>query len=469
MADYTIEGTLSEDARVLIIDESDWSLESNTEESSGDYIIEGLNSNSKTVVARHSTGEALVYGNITPIETTCPAITLPYDYTFSDLSNGFTLQESNHCDWMSKDDKYPVFSDSVESYDSSWTGGFVFNSQDSTYMISNFSLKGNFSQAMAYLSPENPFQSVDPGGITHSFKIRDVANRNYINIWYGSSDGHKLWVTVARQGVGTHEVNAISFSDYEAELRIDRSGNSFTAWLGNTSYGPYTIADVGAHMLMEITSGYWTTAVDQDFMLDRLRIGSGTVVYPEIQDFTGENGAAVDSSFWEDQNPSNPTVIDTNRAKQHLESGMADPIIRTVNAISGDFSVSVDWEIGAGASSTWWYQYIELLWNNDDDSTWIGRSYSSEGGVGHKVVTYSKDEGVSTLGDYTNNTDTSGTFVLVRTGSTIRTYWKSTNVGWTLWNSPVSVSGDVDIRLVISNGDNDPTTTVYWDNFRLYN
>ena len=63
MAPYKISGT-TDAARIIIIKESDWSIESNTNESSGSYGVDGLESGKKLVLARKSDGEALAFGNV---------------------------------------------------------------------------------------------------------------------------------------------------------------------------------------------------------------------------------------------------------------------------------------------------------------------------------------------------------------------------------------------------------------------
>lgn len=61
---YKISGTLNDSARILVLKESDWSVESNSLESVGDYEIESLVSGTKTVVAINSAGEIVGYGNV---------------------------------------------------------------------------------------------------------------------------------------------------------------------------------------------------------------------------------------------------------------------------------------------------------------------------------------------------------------------------------------------------------------------
>lgn len=62
---YKIEGNVSEQSRVLILSESDFSIENSTVES-GTYEIEGLSSGRKLVVARSNSGQAAGYGYVDP-------------------------------------------------------------------------------------------------------------------------------------------------------------------------------------------------------------------------------------------------------------------------------------------------------------------------------------------------------------------------------------------------------------------
>jgi len=66
---YKISGTKNETARVLVIKESDWSIESNTViEGSGAYEVDTIEAGgTKTVTAETTEGETLVFGGITPI------------------------------------------------------------------------------------------------------------------------------------------------------------------------------------------------------------------------------------------------------------------------------------------------------------------------------------------------------------------------------------------------------------------
>ena len=60
-----ISGALSEALRIVIINESDWSIENNEEKSGETYYI-ATTTGAKLVAARKSDGESVIYGNVTP-------------------------------------------------------------------------------------------------------------------------------------------------------------------------------------------------------------------------------------------------------------------------------------------------------------------------------------------------------------------------------------------------------------------
>ncbi len=67
---YKISGTKSETSRVMVLKESDWSIESNTVVSgSGSYEIDGLVTGNKLVFSRANDGEVIGYGNVVGIES----------------------------------------------------------------------------------------------------------------------------------------------------------------------------------------------------------------------------------------------------------------------------------------------------------------------------------------------------------------------------------------------------------------
>lgn len=63
---YRISGNLTESARIIVINESDDTIEYNGEFSAGNYEIELEDTNYKTVIARKSDGEVVGFGKVTP-------------------------------------------------------------------------------------------------------------------------------------------------------------------------------------------------------------------------------------------------------------------------------------------------------------------------------------------------------------------------------------------------------------------
>jgi hypothetical protein len=62
---YIISGNTSVDSRIIVLNESDWAIDTNEEVTSGSYSV-STSSGTKTVIARSSDGECVGYGNVTP-------------------------------------------------------------------------------------------------------------------------------------------------------------------------------------------------------------------------------------------------------------------------------------------------------------------------------------------------------------------------------------------------------------------
>ena len=70
---YKISGSKSETARIIILKESDWSIEANTIVSgSGNYEIEELESGNKLILARNNDGWVEGFGTVASVEYAAP-------------------------------------------------------------------------------------------------------------------------------------------------------------------------------------------------------------------------------------------------------------------------------------------------------------------------------------------------------------------------------------------------------------
>jgi len=102
---YKISGNLSDASKIIIVKESDWSIERIVDEGSGDYTIDLLSSGNKTIISRKSDGEALSFGNVEAASFTetvgdrgffMGGVTNVIDYiTISSLGNAADFGDTN--------------------------------------------------------------------------------------------------------------------------------------------------------------------------------------------------------------------------------------------------------------------------------------------------------------------------------------------------------------------------------------
>ena len=62
-----IRGSIDSESRLIVLDELTMSIETNAVFSAGEWEIEALNTNTKTIIARSADGDSYGYGNVSPI------------------------------------------------------------------------------------------------------------------------------------------------------------------------------------------------------------------------------------------------------------------------------------------------------------------------------------------------------------------------------------------------------------------
>lgn len=65
---FKISGTLSSTARIIVLDETSWMVEANTQNPAGNYIIELGNTNFKTILAIGEDGSSESYTGVVPVD-----------------------------------------------------------------------------------------------------------------------------------------------------------------------------------------------------------------------------------------------------------------------------------------------------------------------------------------------------------------------------------------------------------------
>lgn len=91
---YKITGNLNEDARIIILQESDYTTEATAEEIAGDYAIDVAAGN-KTVIARKANGHSISYGNVAAEDIAPQPVWTSY-FTYGSDWREFTEQGNYH-------------------------------------------------------------------------------------------------------------------------------------------------------------------------------------------------------------------------------------------------------------------------------------------------------------------------------------------------------------------------------------
>lgn len=63
---YKISGNLGEDAKIIVVKETDWSVEGTSDEVAGEYEVGNLITGEKLIISRKDDGHSISYGNVTP-------------------------------------------------------------------------------------------------------------------------------------------------------------------------------------------------------------------------------------------------------------------------------------------------------------------------------------------------------------------------------------------------------------------
>jgi hypothetical protein len=207
-----ISGNISAGARIIIINESDWVVESNTTETGGAFEIDGLSSGSKMVISRAASGESTGYGNVNAIDLVVNINLASGQTTPSEDSTlNFTVTFSD-----------PVTDFSEANVDLSGTAGAttaVVTGSGETYNVgvSGMTSTGtvivtiNYSGAVAGPSEENEISYTPPAPSTVLHTAMIFSNRDndgYITAWNSTWNGARTASTGGEIGVGGYNSEA---------------------------------------------------------------------------------------------------------------------------------------------------------------------------------------------------------------------------------------------------------------------
>jgi hypothetical protein len=135
---YNIIGNISEASRIIVLNESDMSIESNTTHSGGAFDVTANDDNDKIIIARKNDGESFGYGAITPIMTG-PVLVEGFD---TDINNWSLSTYYSNCftrwDW--------------QHGGSMWHSGNSGGGLRSTYAVWDIGLSGNFDVELDFIN-----------------------------------------------------------------------------------------------------------------------------------------------------------------------------------------------------------------------------------------------------------------------------------------------------------------------------
>lgn len=284
----TISGNLSGPARLIILNESDMTIEHNAT-TSGSFEVSGLSDGNKVVIARTSAGEAFGYGAVDP-ETYFTGYVAPYTDNFED--NGSPLFDGDW--WMTRtdtSDSWADWYDSDTTFRLATTQGFTSEEdQVQTRWFYGLKLDEDFDMwvdtsriSMGTLGAGRTLQ-------TALFLMNGQGGKSTLGVrWRAdqSQYSHTFW----ENGVGTTDnYNLSSSAFYNGDVRkfrLRRSGNDLityvdrgSGWeLGYTFSGYGTKWGTGSVGTPSLWVYRWGTTSYQARFND-FHIEEGTIVEP---------------------------------------------------------------------------------------------------------------------------------------------------------------------------------------------
>jgi hypothetical protein len=442
----TISGNLSEPARLLILNESDMSIEHNAT-TSGSYEVSGLSDGNKVVLARAADGETFGYASVSGV--TNVGISIPY---FNDFSDQTDQELINDPMWVSET---AYFDASATSYNSTWTGGLVMNTSPGEEILSEFYLRGDFTDLAVEFSPTNGWNTGSYHGIF--LNVRDIFSSNIVNIFMTRSSGNFNQIQSNNNNSWNYN-HYKNTSDLEELFKISRTGNTFYIYVDDSQKASITLNNAPQDMQIRVSTGTWSGDREQDYLIESISIEDATIAYPEvIGGHIGADFADPDPSIW--TRTAGTGYIEGQAGGSYIYGNKlrtwgigTTEFVKWNEAITGDFTIAVDWDFVQSSSSTWWVQYLHIE-DETGNKAYIGRFYS-----GAQRIRFAYYNGSTwNFDNYISSTATNGTFSITRTGNTVKLWHQN---GY--FTVPISLSGDITLSLGAESSG--PSIIVEWDN-----
>lgn len=269
-----ISGNTTDNIRIVIVDENNWSVEHTSEKLSGDYEINNLSaSGTKTIIARDTSGESIGYGAVTPLFS----VPTPFTDNFNSGSN----PDSAYWTEVNSGGTAVLTGGKLRlsAYSSNQVTRWASVTFDNYEVIGDFQIDTDVEvvhseprwEGNGWTSYEQYFKiEIDD---THWLRFRDFWT------WIGGqgSNGFRR-ASLGEYMVGGSIIASSWFSphvhDVPATIRIERSGSNWTlkyytagTWytsLSDINIGNGNITEITYYLSMYANSGDGTFTVDYD-------------------------------------------------------------------------------------------------------------------------------------------------------------------------------------------------------------
>jgi hypothetical protein len=223
---------------------------------------------------------------------------------------------------------------------------------------------------------------------------------------------------------------------------------------GRTFPGDIIIDEIKIFNAPIITHGAFYTGKDQITNMD--------------DDFTGADSSSPSSKWGITKQSTNETCdIQSNELNMQLPTGSGNERVtaKSTSYLSGDFEIMVDWNMPTWPSASSYGANMEFAVMNVGNSYQysIGRTYDSPGS--NRVKARENDPGY-TLRANSVLANTTGQFRMVRSGSSLKVFYRTTSSTWTeLYDWTAFGTQDCYVLFIASDPVCADAVTVRWDNF----
>lgn len=472
---YKITGNLADDARILVLSETNMSVEYNEATSAGEFEATDLTNNNKIILARKADGETFGYSGVTPVEYQSGPV-IPTGDDFSTGINDWTMYISDadaSMDWY-ENDSLRLSTNAGSTSESDWV-----------HAVWKYGLEGDFDIEVEYKrltigSTSSPRQvdyglyvipSDDANGRENSIRIVQKEPSTDMISWY------QLNNSVQENVINSTAPDPTSDN---LKLRITKSGAVFTtyhdngngSWVQAAQFTAAPFENVKMFPMLHMYR-YYSTYVTTKFT--NFKVNSGTVVEPTIDtlfddDTIGTTYQTTDTfGDWEVTQKAETDTIEVTSTGLRLANSNSDGVIFILNdnILNGSEDFTIKFEMTKNyVSSITEGGWLGLLLDNNIVSTdeRIAVVYTPTPTAGMRVFKYVNGSQINSIATGFGDDGT----VIIQYDASAQTVAVYHN-GRSVTNLSINFNGQpVHQRLYSNNWANDPAFDFTFNNYKVW-